>query len=1081
MSRNNKFKKALKHLKNTSIDERLELVEALPVNNTTGIYVDVPGKDVEEITPAEIDSALDLDEDGDGELGYNGTDTTGLFTEDGTIRSIEPPGDRSYILGPMISMWYAWANYTQIGYVRQADRKMVNLGRIVGELDNWDGETGFTGYGQMSIEQAVWYKEQGRQDYRAFYPGPPSNPADEYGRYIGSIISGSKNDRTGVRDVWEPGTNRSSNPTDDLALLLKNKEINDKNRSDEITRMVLNAAMLGLDIAAVVALLFPEPGSSLAGAAHLASKFRYIAKLRRFRGALNPFGQRAVRSGAAGRVRRQVYSGRPYQGTRGFGKTTYGTTNRATARTYSNPGPLKGTPGTGSRVNPRGTVDTGTLPQRYIDKYGSRSVLGQKQVKLGPKAAKRTFGEQPEFILEQINNYLLLETAATGSGLGGGMEIADGYVDKVSETSSPEQLEKASNDANDIAKEGGRGLSDSDLAKIDKDAEAEAKRLTNFDVSNPESMDDDQLSASTEMMYEIDPDWLIESFDRNESLIDTVKLDKLYNTYSERRSYIGSLEHGFSISPEFKRYYNQAEYLYNTYVTQIEFGRDVNGYPKFINKNTGESMGQDDFLKQKLTEWSDLFTKTWDTFNSKTVRDRVNKDREENDNNYRKQSDILFRPFYLQIVREWSQRGADVNDDPFAIKDYINQQGGIQNMSEADKKKLLKFLQKSGISYGEVAALPLVAIPLLANPAVQAAIAAGGVALTYELQKRGAGQAVVNAIVDAVMPGDMDAGQLDPDGSLGAKDDFGGSVKDKDMPGLTPAGKLAGKHAKEKAAADKEVQDAIDQYGEGSDENVEALQKRNDTYGRHKQEKKNLKNKKESYEPKFLKNRERKNLTEIVTPKQKRILRDIKKPVQVKEMPTKFKVNPTGRKYKNKDVGAGMMKIPDTPAAYKPQTNIWQKKDYAANVRASQEKKNEVLELVGAAEHHWTYLTEDRRKKKQEEMNERLSIEFDNQLEMMYEKHKIKEAKITKAMSAFKKSNDIKPEYPENPPPELDPNTGMHPKYGKHYKHNKLDPQSAEAMPPTGDPEIDANIEKATNQKEKSRKLKILLGKRKGA
>jgi hypothetical protein len=176
-----------------------------------------------------------------------------------------------------------------------------------------------------------------------------------------------------------------------------------------------------------------------------------------------------------------------------------------------------------------------------------------------------------------------------------------------------------------------------------------------------------------------------------------------------------------------------------------------------------------------------------------------------------------------------------------------------------------------------------------------------------------------------------------------------------------------------------------------------------------------------------------------------------------------------------------MMKIPDTPAAYKPQTNIWQKKDYAANVRASQEKKNEVLELVGAAEHHWTYLTEDRRKKKQEEMNERLSIEFDNQLEMMYEKHKIKEAKITKAMSAFKKSNDIKPEYPENPPPELDPNTGMHPKYGKHYKHNKLDPQSAEAMPPTGDPEIDANIEKATNQKEKSRKLKILLGKRKGA
>jgi len=216
----------------------------------------------------------------------------------------------------------------------------------------------------------------------------------------------------------------------------------------------------------------------------------------------------------------------------------------------------------------------------------------------------------------------------------------------------------------------------------------------------------------------------------------------------------------------------------------------------------------------------------------------------------------------------------------------------------------------------------------------------------------------------------------------------------------------------------------------------------------------------------------------VLSENRKRILRDIKKPVQVKEMPTKFKVHPTGRKFKNKNVGVDMMKIPDTPAAYKPQTNIWQKKDYAANVRASQEKKNEVLELVGAAEHHWTYLTEDRRKKRQEEMNERLSIVFDNQLEMMYEKHKIKEAKITKAMSAYKKSNDIKPEYPENPPPQMDPNTGMHPKYGKHYKHDKLDPQSAEAMPPTGDPEIDANVKKATNAKEKARKLKILLGKR---
>ena len=39
---------------------------------------------------------------------------------------------------------------------------------------------------------------------------------------------------------------------------------------------------------------------------------------------------------------------------------------------------------------PKGTVDKGTLPQRYIDKYGSRSVLGQKQIKMGAGAARKT-------------------------------------------------------------------------------------------------------------------------------------------------------------------------------------------------------------------------------------------------------------------------------------------------------------------------------------------------------------------------------------------------------------------------------------------------------------------------------------------------------------------------------------------------------------------------------------------------------------------------------------------------------------------------------------------------------------------
>jgi hypothetical protein len=214
----------------------------------------------------------------------------------------------------------------------------------------------------------------------------------------------------------------------------------------------------------------------------------------------------------------------------------------------------------------------------------------------------------------------------------------------------------------------------------------------------------------------------------------------------------------------------------------------------------------------------------------------------------------------------------------------------------------------------------------------------------------------------------------------------------------------------------------------------------------------------------------------LLTESRKKVLRNIKRPVQVKEIPSKVKVSP---KLRNKTVGADMMKTLNAPNQFKPPApNIWASKDRKANIRSSQEKKNEVLELLGAAEHHWTYLTEDRRKQKQEKVNEMMSAEFDKQMELLYEKHRIKESKIAKAISAFKKPTDIKPEYPETPPPQMDPETGMHPKYGKRYKHDKLDPHSAEFMPPTGDPVIDANIKKATNAKEKARKLKILLGKK---
>ena len=319
----NKYTRALKHLKNKSIDEKLELLTELPTNHTTGLYVDVPGS---EVTPPEvpgpIDSPANFNQDGDGEPGYDGKDTTGLFEEDGTIRTIEPPGDTSYILGPMSAMWYAWANYTQIGYIRQEDRKMVNLGRITGELEDWDGETGFTDYGQMTLEQAVWFKNTDRyNDYRAFYPGPPSSTPDSYGRYYCTITGTSKPTSYQPPTGYEPGTQKGGNPDDNLSLSLnKNKNKNDGFDWDNLWDMV-DAGLLVLDAISLAGLLFPELGSSVLGGLGLGA----VRVLRGIKTVLR--GGRTINK----------FTGKQRPGGRGQQRITHKIKNKESNKTYDNP------------------------------------------------------------------------------------------------------------------------------------------------------------------------------------------------------------------------------------------------------------------------------------------------------------------------------------------------------------------------------------------------------------------------------------------------------------------------------------------------------------------------------------------------------------------------------------------------------------------------------------------------------------------------------------------------------------------------------------------------------------------------
>ena len=181
----NSFSKALGHLKSTKIDEKLEVLNEIPTNNTMSLYTVVPGTATRVDNLGEVPDHSSIDWNVDG---GNGQDTTGLFDGAGNHKFISPPGDNSYILGPMSAMYYTWSYpWTMIGYIRESDRRMVNLGKLDGKLTDWDGDASkWSSYGQLTLEQALWFRDTPKKDgdtghlgnYRAFYPGPPSMTPD---------------------------------------------------------------------------------------------------------------------------------------------------------------------------------------------------------------------------------------------------------------------------------------------------------------------------------------------------------------------------------------------------------------------------------------------------------------------------------------------------------------------------------------------------------------------------------------------------------------------------------------------------------------------------------------------------------------------------------------------------------------------------------------------------------------------------------------------------------------------------------------------------------------------------------------
>ena len=222
---------------------------------------------------------------------------------------------------------------------------------------------------------------------------------------------------------------------------------------------------------------------------------------------------------------------------------------------------------------------------------------------------------------------------------------------------------------------------------------------------------------------------------------------------------------------------------------------------------------------------------------------------------------------------------------------------------------------------------------------------------------------------------------------------------------------------------------------------------------------------------------------EVLTESRKRILREIKQPYKMKETPKqKYKMNFKGKftAQNTPDVTASK-KSDEVVTAKNAAGQTWRTQDKYWSGYESTERMNVIYDHVGHGQIYWdTIVNENRHKKnmRDREIQEHLNlIEHKKAMKEIIEQQTLdapKDPLFKKVAKRLKTEIDYpdKPSkngYPDTPPPEMV--NGFHPKYGKTYKYDKLDPHSAEAMPPTGNPEIDANVQKA-------KRLKKILGKK---
>ena len=758
-----------------------------------------------------------------------GKSTNDLISEDGTVKTFLPPNSRDFILGPLVDGYvpnHGYDNYTNIGYIQKDTRQFVLLARIQGQFTAdlhsagarvWDGtESQLTVYNSsFTLAMAEWFRDQitagtSTSNVPYFYSGGvpqqeltvfqcPSCPPNMFG----GVTPGTRTD-------GGFGTGTSPNLGSEQQPPQSGDQVRIKyfNLTPDQAKTLAVLVALGLSVAAVLAVLFPEPSSSAAGAAYLAGKFRLGAGIKRALGQVwKRQPQKYVKKSKLQYPRKSAED-KFFDRIDQIYKQTKG---KEIKSGFGKPG--------------RGMADR-------VDMRNSYDHITDVKLKL---------------ILETYDKALLNEVAPTGSGAGGGTDLADVYVNDMTNEHDADDLQQASDDANDIAKEGGKGLSDAELDKIDKQAKDLVNKLNNVNHSRPESMSQEQIDNFYDMAFSTDPEWLEQNFNKYESLIDTKAAEKAYEDYKTQRDYLYSEEYyrtfsGYaenkdladSLWPSVRGH--ETKYYDHRY---DENGKLV-GYATAVYKN-GVKLGPDATRSwyNKLHDWADAHRAHYKVFYD-DILPQQKIEREKASNTYTTASNKAFRAFDMAMIRAWSQR--NVNDDPFSLEDLFPQ-SDLANMSEAEKKRLLKLMQKLGVDYGEVAALPALALPIIAAPAFKTALAGGMIALTAYLQQKGVGPQLINQIATT-----MGAGSYRP--ASDEQEREGIRTDDPRYKQLTP------QQQAEVEAAGKELSDAQralnDLPSDATDSQRDAAQERVDRASKNRQRlrrkhREENKNRKESY------------------------------------------------------------------------------------------------------------------------------------------------------------------------------------------------------------------------------------------